>query len=80
MLCYYSIDVTGTLMVYKGELSDYYCIAEKAFRCPCPEYTRMHEGLKFSHKDMANKYPRVFWVFSQNAIHCVVKNLCISQT
>jgi hypothetical protein len=33
----------------------------------------MHEGLKFSHKDMANKYPRVFWVFSQNAIHCVVK-------
>jgi len=52
-----TIDVTGTLMAYKGELGDYYCMAAKASGRPCPDYKRMHEGFKYAYKDMAKKYP-----------------------
>ncbi|KAK9137788.1 hypothetical protein Sjap_008382 [Stephania japonica] len=33
-----TIDVTGTLIAYKGELGDYYCMAAKSVGLPCPDY------------------------------------------
>jgi len=52
-----TVDVTGTLIAYKGVLGDYYCMAAKAMSLPCPDYTRMHEGFKVAYTDMATKYP-----------------------
>ncbi|XP_042504362.1 haloacid dehalogenase-like hydrolase domain-containing protein 3 isoform X2 [Macadamia integrifolia] len=52
-----TIDVTGTLIAYKGELGDYYCMAAKAVGLPCPDYKRMHEGFKAAYTDMAKRYP-----------------------
>jgi REG-2-like HAD superfamily hydrolase len=52
-----TVDVTGTLIAYKGVLGDYYCMAAKAMNLPCPDYTRMHEGFKVAYTDMASKYP-----------------------
>lgn len=52
-----TVDVTGTLMAYKGELGDYYCMAAKSVGLPCPDYKRMHEGFKLAYKDMAKNYP-----------------------
>lgn len=52
-----TVDVTGTLMAYKGELGDYYCMAAKSVGLLCPDYKRVHEGFKLAYKDMAKKYP-----------------------
>lgn len=52
-----TVDVTGTLIAYKGELGDYYCMAAKAIGLPCPDYKRVHEGFKLAYTDMARKYP-----------------------
>lgn len=52
-----TIDVTGTLIAYKGELGDYYCMAAKSVGLPCPDYKRMHEGFKLAYKEMAKNYP-----------------------
>lgn len=52
-----TVDVTGTLLAYKGELGDYYCMAAKSVGLPCPDYQRVHEGFKYAYKDMASKYP-----------------------
>lgn len=52
-----TVDVTGTLMGYKGVLGDYYCMAAKAVGLPCPDYERMHMGFKLAYKEMATKYP-----------------------
>ncbi|KAG2302275.1 hypothetical protein Bca4012_060596 [Brassica carinata] len=52
-----TVDVTGTLIAYKGELGDYYCMAAKAVGLHCPDYTRVHEGFKLAYTDMAQKYP-----------------------
>lgn len=52
-----TVDVTGTLIAYKGELGDYYCMAAKAIGLPCPDYKRVHEGFKLAYTDMAQKYP-----------------------
>jgi hypothetical protein len=52
-----TFDVTGTLIAYKGELGDYYCMAAKAAGKPCPDYKRMHEGFKTAYSDMAKNYP-----------------------
>ena len=52
-----TIDVTGTLLAYKGELGDYYCMAAKSVGLPCPDYKRVHEGFKFAYKEMAKNYP-----------------------
>lgn len=52
-----TVDVTGTLLAYKGELGDYYCMAAKAVGLPCPDYKRVHEGFKLAYKEMAAKYP-----------------------
>lgn len=52
-----TVDVTGTLIAYKGELGDYYCMAAKAVGLPCPDYRRMHEGFKSAYTDMAKRYP-----------------------
>lgn len=52
-----TVDVTGTLMGYKGVLGDYYCMAAKAVGLPCPDYDRMHMGFKLAYKEMATKYP-----------------------
>lgn len=52
-----TVDVTGTLIAYKGELGDYYCMAAKAAGLPCPDYRRMHEGFKAAYTDMAKRYP-----------------------
>ncbi|GAB4841105.1 hypothetical protein Ancab_021849 [Ancistrocladus abbreviatus] len=52
-----TVDVTGTLMAYKGELGDYYCMAAKSVGLPCPDYKRVHEGFKLAYSEMAKKYP-----------------------
>ncbi|KAG6508964.1 hypothetical protein ZIOFF_034347 [Zingiber officinale] len=52
-----TVDVTGTLIAYKGELGDYYCMAAKAVGLPCPDYKRMHEGFKSAYTDMAKEHP-----------------------
>ncbi|XP_010537006.1 PREDICTED: haloacid dehalogenase-like hydrolase domain-containing protein 3 [Tarenaya hassleriana] len=52
-----TVDVTGTLIAYKGELGDYYCMAAKAVGLPCPDYKRVHESFKFAYTEMAQKYP-----------------------
>lgn len=52
-----TVDVTGTLLAYKGELGDYYCMAAKSVGLPCPDYKRMHEGFKTAYTDMAKRYP-----------------------
>ena len=38
-----TVDVTGTLIAYKG--------------LPCPDYKRVHEGFKLAYTEMAKKYP-----------------------
>ncbi|KAL6522724.1 hypothetical protein OROHE_016571 [Orobanche hederae] len=52
-----TVDVTGTLIAYKGELGDYYCMAAKSIGLPCPDYKRMHEGFKLAYTEMARKHP-----------------------
>lgn len=52
-----TVDVTGTLIAYKGSLGDYYCLAAKRIGLPCPDYDRMHEGFKVAYKEMAQKHP-----------------------
>ncbi|KAK4771820.1 hypothetical protein SAY86_013595 [Trapa natans] len=52
-----TLDVTGTLMAYKGELGDYYCMAAKSVGLPCPDYKRVHEGFKLAYSEMAKQYP-----------------------
>lgn len=52
-----TVDVTGTLLAYKGELGDYYCMAAKAVGLECPDYKRMHEGFKHAYTEMARNYP-----------------------
>ncbi|XP_068657147.1 uncharacterized protein [Aristolochia californica] len=52
-----TVDVTGTLIAYKGELGDYYCMAAKSVGLPCPDYNRMHEGFKSAYTEMAKNYP-----------------------
>ncbi|KAK4440380.1 Rhythmically expressed2 protein [Sesamum alatum] len=52
-----TVDVTGTLIAYKGELGDYYCMAAKSIGLPCPDYKRVHEGFKLAYTDMARKHP-----------------------
>ncbi|GAB2281745.1 hypothetical protein Dimus_036670 [Dionaea muscipula] len=52
-----TLDVTGTLIAYKGELGDYYCMAAKSVGLPCPDYKRVHEGFKLAYTEMTMKYP-----------------------
>lgn len=52
-----TLDVTGTLIAYKGELGDYYCMAAKSVGLPCPDYKRVHEGFKLAYTEMAKTYP-----------------------
>ncbi|EFJ33411.1 hypothetical protein SELMODRAFT_167838 [Selaginella moellendorffii] len=52
-----TLDVTGTLMAYKGELGDYYCMSAKALGLPCPDYKRVHEGFKAAYAEMSKKFP-----------------------
>ncbi|EPS68053.1 hypothetical protein M569_06719 [Genlisea aurea] len=52
-----TVDVTGTLIAYKGELGDYYCMAAKSIGLPCPDYERVHNGFKLAYKEMAAKHP-----------------------
>ncbi|KAE8668387.1 mitochondrial translocator assembly and maintenance protein 41-like protein isoform X1 [Hibiscus syriacus] len=52
-----TVDVTGTLIAYKGVLGDYYCMAAKSAEMPCPDYKRVHEGFKLAYTEMAKKYP-----------------------
>lgn len=52
-----TIDVTGTLISYKGQLGDYYCMAAKSVGLPCPDYKRVHDGFKHAYTDMAKEYP-----------------------
>ncbi|KAL7131356.1 hypothetical protein ABFS83_13G192000 [Erythranthe nasuta] len=52
-----TVDVTGTLIAYKGELGDYYCMAAKSVGLPCPDYKRVHEGFKLAYTEMVNKHP-----------------------
>jgi hypothetical protein len=42
-----TVDVTGTLIAYKGELGDYYCMAAKSVGLTCPE--GLHEGFKLAY-------------------------------
>ncbi|CAM6083318.1 unnamed protein product [Calypogeia fissa] len=52
-----TVDVTGTLIAYKGVLGDYYCLAAKRVGLPCPDYQLMHEGFKVAYEEMAWKHP-----------------------
>ncbi|GJM90333.1 hypothetical protein PR202_ga06601 [Eleusine coracana subsp. coracana] len=52
-----TVDVTGTLIAYKGQLGDYYCMAAKASGVPCPDYERMHEGFKVAYAEMTRNHP-----------------------
>ncbi|KAG8044170.1 hypothetical protein GUJ93_ZPchr0040g33515 [Zizania palustris] len=52
-----TMDVTGTLIAYKGQLGDYYCMAAKSAGMPCPDYKRMHEGFKAAYTEMTVKHP-----------------------
>ncbi|GER32842.1 haloacid dehalogenase-like hydrolase domain-containing protein [Striga asiatica] len=52
-----TVDVTGTLIAYKGQLGDYYCMAAKSIGLPCPDYNRVHEGFKLAYTEMARKHP-----------------------
>ncbi|CAN4083675.1 unnamed protein product [Withania somnifera] len=52
-----TLDVTGTLIAYKGELGDYYCMAAKAAGQQCPDYKQVHEGFKLAYTEMAKKHP-----------------------
>ncbi|KAG9137796.1 hypothetical protein Leryth_026405 [Lithospermum erythrorhizon] len=52
-----TVDVTGTLLAYKGDLGDYYCMAAKAVGLECPDYKRVHEGFKIGYTEMAKKHP-----------------------
>ncbi|XP_062217264.1 uncharacterized protein LOC133917376 [Phragmites australis] len=52
-----TVDVTGTLIAYRGQLGDYYCMAAKSAGMPCPDYKRMHEGFKEAYTEMARKHP-----------------------
>ncbi|AQK60338.1 Haloacid dehalogenase-like hydrolase (HAD) superfamily protein [Zea mays] len=47
-----TVDVTGTLITYRGQLGDYYCMAAKHAGMPCPDYGRVHEGFKLAYADM----------------------------
>lgn len=83
-----TVDVTGTLMGYKGLLGDYYCMAAKAAGLPCPDYTRMHEGFKIAYKEMDSKYPcfgkvhnvpnRDWWRMCVQNAFCQVRILLLS--
>ncbi|KAJ7555292.1 hypothetical protein O6H91_05G030600 [Diphasiastrum complanatum] len=61
-----TVDVTGTLIAYKGQLGDYYCMAAKAIGLPCPDYERMHEGFKAAYKNTTKRFP---CFGSRNKIH-----------
>lgn len=52
-----TVDVTGTLIAYKGQLGDYYCMAAKSAGMPCPDYKRMHEGFKAAYTEMTVRHP-----------------------
>ncbi|KAF8691208.1 hypothetical protein HU200_040328 [Digitaria exilis] len=52
-----TVDVTGTLIAYKGQLGDYYCMAAKSAGMPCPDYKRVHEGFKLAYADMSRRHP-----------------------
>ncbi|KAL6888755.1 hypothetical protein ACP4OV_009781 [Aristida adscensionis] len=52
-----TVDVTGTLIAYRGHLGDYYCMAAKSAGMPCPDYGRVHEGFKLAYADMARRHP-----------------------
>ncbi|CAD6251721.1 unnamed protein product [Miscanthus lutarioriparius] len=52
-----TVDVTGTLIAYRGQLGDYYCMAAKSAGMPCPDYGRVHEGFKLAYADMSRRHP-----------------------
>nr|CAB3445776.1 unnamed protein product [Digitaria exilis] len=52
-----TVDVTGTLIAYKGQLGDYYCMSAKSAGMPCPDYKRVHEGFKLAYADMSRRHP-----------------------
>ncbi|CAM0147333.1 unnamed protein product [Urochloa decumbens] len=52
-----TVDVTGTLIAYRGQLGDYYCMAAKSAGMPCPDYTRVHQGFKLAYADMSRRHP-----------------------
>ncbi|KAJ7547057.1 hypothetical protein O6H91_08G066900 [Diphasiastrum complanatum] len=56
-----TMDVTGTLIAYKGKLGDYYCMAAKNVGLPCPDYERMHKGFKVAYNNMAKRFPCFGW-------------------
>ncbi|KAL6629935.1 hypothetical protein ACP70R_029700 [Stipagrostis hirtigluma subsp. patula] len=52
-----TVDVTGTLIAYKGHLGDYYCMAAKSAGMPCPDYKRVHQGFKVAYAEMSTRHP-----------------------
>ncbi|TKW37756.1 hypothetical protein SEVIR_1G068700v4 [Setaria viridis] len=52
-----TVDVTGTLIAYRGQLGDYYCLAAKSAGMPCPDYARVHQGFKLAYADMSRRHP-----------------------
>uniref|UniRef100_A0ACD5V864 Uncharacterized protein n=1 Tax=Avena sativa TaxID=4498 RepID=A0ACD5V864_AVESA len=52
-----TVDVTGTLIAYRGQLGDYYCTAARSAGMPCPGYARMHRGFTAAYAEMARQHP-----------------------
>mmetsp|Transcript_43947 Transcript_43947/g.171689 ORF Transcript_43947/g.171689 Transcript_43947/m.171689 type:complete len:270 (-) Transcript_43947:207-1016(-) len=52
-----TLDVTGTIIQFKGELGDIYCLAARRCGEECPDYTKVYNGFKRSYQEMCEKYP-----------------------
>lgn len=52
-----TLDITGTLIAYKGDLGDSYCLSVKLAGKPCPSYKRVDEGFKVAYAGLAKKHP-----------------------
>eukprot|EP00899_Mesostigma_viride_P016330 jgi/Mesvir1/24699/Mv21982-RA.1 len=52
-----TLDVTGTLIKYHGQLGDYYCMAVTRFGNPCPDYKRVSRAFNVAYQDVSVKWP-----------------------
>lgn len=53
-----TVDVTGTLIAYRGHLGDYYCTAAKSAGAPrIPAYARMHQCFKAAYAELSRTHP-----------------------
>ncbi|XP_015065558.2 haloacid dehalogenase-like hydrolase domain-containing protein 3 [Solanum pennellii] len=70
-----TLDITGTLIAYKGDLGDSYCLAVQAVGRPCPSYKRVDEGFKVAYAELAKKHP--CFGFADNIPNYVWWKICV---